>query len=43
MFLQFISFLHTDKTQVVEILPRERPGISLYPIAITMAADDLVT
>ena len=26
MYLQLISFLHTDLTQVVEILPQARPA-----------------
>ena len=38
MYLQFVSFLHTDKTQVVEIPPRERPGL-----ANIMATDALAT
>ena len=31
MCLQFISFLHTDMTQVVEILPRVRQGFARCP------------
>ena len=40
MYLQFISFFHTDKTQVVEIFPRERPGLAHFTVNI-IAADDL--
>ena len=38
MYLQFVSLLHTDKTQVVEIPPHERPEL-----ANIMATDNLAT
>ena len=42
MYLHFMSFLRTDKTQVVEIPPRVRQGPVYYIINI-MAADVLAT
>ena len=42
MYLQFISFLHTDMTQVHKILPRERQGLAYFTINI-IDADDMVT
>ena len=43
MYLQFISFLHTDKSQVAEILPHVRQELNLFYIANIMGADVLAT
>ena len=45
IYLQFMSFLHTDETQVVEIPPRVRqgPAYSTYIVINIMAADVLAT
>ena len=42
MYLQCISFLHTDMTKIVEILPRVRQGPTYLTVNI-MAADRLTT
>ena len=42
MYLQFLSFLHTDITQVVEILPHVTQGLYLVYIVNILGADDLV-
>ena len=42
MYLHFVSFLHIDTTQVVEILPQIRQNYLFYLVNI-MAADVLAT
>ena len=42
-YLHFMSFLHTDMTQVVEILPQVRPGTYLFYRVSIMGADALAT
>ena len=46
MYSQFLSFLHTDTTKVVEILPRVRQGPTLIfksSCSQYLSADDLAT
>ena len=43
MYLQFLSFFYIDKTQIVEILPREKNRTCIFHKANIMVADDLAT
>ena len=43
IYLHFVSFLHIDMTQVVEILPQVRQEHYLFYIVNIMAADVLAT
>ena len=43
MYLHFMSFLQTNKIQVVEIPPRVRQGRAFFYTLNTMAADVLAT
>ena len=35
MHLHFMSFLHTDMPQIIEILPRIRPGLKYFTQSIS--------
>ena len=45
IYLHFVSYLHIDTTQLVEILPqiRQEPTYSTYLVVNIMAADVLAT
>ena len=43
IYLHFISFLHIDLPEVVEILPQVRQGLAYSNLVNIMAVDDLAT
>ena len=43
MYLQFLSFLRTYMTQVVEFLPHVRQGPAYFTYSIIVLADALAT
>ena len=43
IYLHFISFLHIDKAQVVQIVSQVRQGLTLFYIVNIMGADVLLT